>query len=109
MKPSRLETEATEQSLPPARTRGEQTLVPGVRPVTVRDWLRLLADAPPTARKPQKPLNVGLFDEDARNQFDLFVHAKRAGKPDCSADRPATDGLRCNSASNQTKEKTHET
>ena len=28
--------------------------------------------APLTPRVPQKPLNVGLFDEDARNQLDLF-------------------------------------
>lgn len=44
---------------------------PGVRPVTKRDRLALLADAPMRPRAAQKPLDIGLFD-DARNQLDLF-------------------------------------
>jgi hypothetical protein len=51
---------------------GEQTLIPGVRPITMRDRLRLRIDAPLAARKPQKPLDIGLFDEDGRNQLELF-------------------------------------
>jgi hypothetical protein len=51
---------------------GEQTLVPGVRPVSLRQRLALRMGAPLGPRKPQKPLNIGLFDEDARNQLDLF-------------------------------------
>ncbi|MBZ9763330.1 hypothetical protein LB553_20935 [Mesorhizobium sp. CA8] len=51
---------------------GEQTLVPGVRPITVRDRLNLLMDAPMRPRAAQKPLDIGLFDEAARNQLDLF-------------------------------------
>ena len=51
---------------------GEQVLVHGVRPVTDRDRLEILAAAPMAPRKPQKPLNIGLFDEDARNQLEMF-------------------------------------
>jgi hypothetical protein len=51
---------------------GEQTLVPGVAPITSRQRLAMMFAAPLTARKPQRPMNIGLFDEDARNQLDLF-------------------------------------
>lgn len=51
---------------------GEQTLFPGVRPITTRDRLAVLMDAPMRPRAAQKPLDIGLFDEAWRNQFDLF-------------------------------------
>jgi hypothetical protein len=51
---------------------GVQTLIPGVRPVSLRERLTLQASAPLTPKKSQKPLNIGLFDEDARNQLNLF-------------------------------------
>ena len=51
---------------------GEQILIPGVKPIALRERLALLLAAPLTSRKPQKPLNLGLFDEDARNQLSLF-------------------------------------
>jgi hypothetical protein len=51
---------------------GEQTLVPGVVHVTLRQRLAVLFAAPLAPRKPQRPMNIGLFDEDARNQLDLF-------------------------------------
>ena len=51
---------------------GEQMLIPGVRPVTVRERLALLMAAPLSPHKAQKPLDIGLFDEDARNQLSLF-------------------------------------
>lgn len=51
---------------------GEQTLVPGVRPVTTRDRIEARMAAPMIPRKPQKPLDIGLFDLAARNQLDLF-------------------------------------
>ena len=57
-------TETTEQ--------GEQMLVPGVAPVTLRQRLAILFAAPLASRKPQRPMNIGLFDEDARHQLDLF-------------------------------------
>ena len=62
--PTTVLTETTEQ--------GEQVLVPGVAPVTLRERLEQLFGAPLRSSKPQKPLNIGLFDEDARNQLDLF-------------------------------------
>ncbi len=51
---------------------GEQTLIPGVRPVSLRERLTLQARAPLIPKRQQKPLNIGLFDEDARNQLNLF-------------------------------------
>ncbi|MER9889853.1 hypothetical protein NKJ48_30125 [Mesorhizobium sp. M0114] len=51
---------------------GEQMLIPGVRPITARDRLALLMDAPMRPRAAQKPLDIGLFDEASRNQLDLF-------------------------------------
>ena len=51
---------------------GEQTLIPGVRPVSLCERLTLQASAPLTPKKSQKPLNIDLFDEDARNQMSLF-------------------------------------
>jgi len=51
---------------------GEQTLVPGVAPITLRQRLAVLLAAPLASRKPQRPMNIGLFDEDVRNQLDLF-------------------------------------
>ncbi|HLJ92764.1 MAG TPA: hypothetical protein VKU02_06160 [Gemmataceae bacterium] len=51
---------------------GEQTLISGVRPITERDRLQRRLEAPLQPRCQQKPLNVGLWDEDARNQLELF-------------------------------------
>lgn len=51
---------------------GEQVLVPGVPPISLRQRLAALFAAPLGPRKPQRPMNIGLFDEDARNQLDLF-------------------------------------
>lgn len=51
---------------------GEQFLLPGVPPLSLRQRLALLIAAPLGPRVPQKPLNVGLFDADARNQLSLF-------------------------------------
>ena len=51
---------------------GEQVLIPGVKPISLRDRLERLADSPLLPRKSQKPLNIGLFDEDSRNQLNLF-------------------------------------
>ncbi len=62
--PNEIATEQTEA--------GEQLLVPGVRPVSVRERLAHLADQPLVSRKTQKPLDIGLFDEASRNQLSLF-------------------------------------
>jgi len=54
---------------------GEQTLIDGVRPITLADRLAVLAAQPmrpkrnPTA--PQKSCDHGLFDEVSRAQLDL--------------------------------------
>ena len=51
---------------------GEQMLVAGVAPITPRDRLALRLAARLTPRAPQKPCDLGLFDEAARNQLSLF-------------------------------------
>lgn len=54
---------------------GEQTLIDGVRPISLNDRLAVLAAQPmrpkrnPTA--PQKSCDHGLFDEVSRAQLDL--------------------------------------
>ena len=61
-------TEPTEQ--------GEQMLVAGVAPVTIRDRLTLMALRPMAPRRnpnaSQKPCDHGLFDEVQRDQIDLI-------------------------------------
>ena len=59
-----LQYEPTEQ--------GDQALMPSVVPITARQRLELIAAAPLTADTPQKPLDIGLFDEAARRQLTLF-------------------------------------
>lgn len=51
---------------------GEQLLIPGVPAVSLRARLQLLMAQPLIPGKPQKPLDIGLFDEAARNQLSLF-------------------------------------
>lgn len=51
---------------------GEQTLIPGVRRVSIYERLMVLAAQPLGPKRLQKPCDLGLFDEVARNQMDLF-------------------------------------
>jgi hypothetical protein len=51
---------------------GNQTLVPGVAPITPAARLAMRADAPLLPKKPQRAINHGLFDTNARNQIELF-------------------------------------
>ena len=51
---------------------GNQTLVPGVAPITPRDQLAIRANAPMEPRKAQRPADHGLFDTNARNQIEMF-------------------------------------
>ena len=51
---------------------GNQTLVPGVTPITPRDRLALRANAPLEPKRPQRPIDHGLFDTTARNQIEMF-------------------------------------
>ena len=60
----RFETEATPI--------GNQTLVPGVTPITPRDRLAIRANAPMEPRKPQRPADHGLFDMVSRTQIEMF-------------------------------------
>ena len=68
-----------------ATPEGEQSLVPGVRPVTLGDRLALRAAAPIAPRRNpnavQKPCDLGLFDEAARDQIDMldFLRAANGG------------------------------
>ena len=65
---------------------GEQRLVPGVVPITMRDRLIWRAAAPLAPKKPQRGCDHGLFDLAARDQFDLF----RSAQPSRDAEaRPA--------------------
>jgi len=64
---------------------GEQTLVCGVRPVTLRDQLTAIANRPLQPRRnpnaQQKPCDVGLFDEVSRNQIDLLDYLAEQQPP----------------------------
>ena len=51
---------------------GNQTLVPGVAPITPRDRLAIRANAPLEPKKAQRPIDHGLFDTNARNQIEMF-------------------------------------
>ena len=51
---------------------GNQTLGPGVAPITPRDRLAIRANAPLEPRKAQRPADHGLFDTNARNQIEMF-------------------------------------
>lgn len=51
---------------------GSQTLVPGVAPITPRDRLAIRANAPLEPKRPQRPIDHGLFDTNARNQIEMF-------------------------------------
>jgi hypothetical protein len=62
--PIPFETEATHL--------GPQTLVPGVRPVSMKTRLEVLAAHPMASDKMQRPCDIGLFDDVARNQMELF-------------------------------------
>jgi hypothetical protein len=55
---------------------GEQTLIAGVKPIAGRDRLQMRLAAPLQPPCKQKPLNVGLWDEDARNQLELFQQTR---------------------------------
>jgi hypothetical protein len=51
---------------------GDQTLVPGVMPITPFARLLQRAAAPLEPKKPQRACDHGLFDLNARNQLCLF-------------------------------------
>jgi hypothetical protein len=51
---------------------GNHTLVPGVAPITPAARLAMRGDAPLLPKKPQRAIDHGLFDRNARNQIELF-------------------------------------
>lgn len=62
--PIRFEVEAT--------LAGVQTLVAGVAPITAAERLAIRANAPLGPKKPQRAVDHGLFDTNARNQIEMF-------------------------------------
>ena len=67
---------------------GEQRLVPGIAPITTRDRLQARMLAPLLPTRPQKPLDLGLFDMAARDQLDLFGISGRANRADPNGPPP---------------------
>lgn len=53
---------------------GDQYLIGDIKPVSQREKLELLATLPmqPKRARYQKPCDLGLFDDVARNQMDLL-------------------------------------
>ena len=51
---------------------GEQTLVPGVAPISPRERLEAEMRAPLQPQRTQQPMTIGLFDKDRRRQLHLF-------------------------------------
>lgn len=62
--PSPFEAEPTQA--------GVQTLVSGVAPITAVERLAIRANAPLGPKKPQRAIDHGLFDTNARNQIEMF-------------------------------------
>lgn len=73
---------------------GEQTLVAGVRPITLADRLAIRAAAPLAPKRnpnaEQKPCDHGLFDTTARDQLDL-IDALRAAQTETKGDAITPD------------------
>jgi len=51
---------------------GLQLMLGSVRPQTMRDKVRWLAEQPMQPRKQQKPCDIDLFDTESRKQLELF-------------------------------------
>jgi len=51
---------------------GVQMLVSGVAPITPALRMAIRADTPLLPKKPQRAIDHGLFDLNARNQIELF-------------------------------------
>lgn len=84
----------TETSLTEPTPEGEQGLVPGVTPITLRDRLVARISAPIAPRHnpdaAQKPCNIGLFDQVARDQSDL-IDFLRANNPGAHTPNPTKE------------------
>lgn len=51
---------------------GLQVVAPGIAPISLKQRLESRAAEPMRPRKMQRPCDVGLFDEAAKRQLDLF-------------------------------------
>jgi hypothetical protein len=51
---------------------GWQCLIPGVAPILDADHVKQRASAPLQSSRDQKPCDLGLFDQGARDQIDLI-------------------------------------
>jgi hypothetical protein len=61
-----------------ATPEGEQSLVPGVAPLTLGDRLAWRAAQPLAPSRPQRACDLGLFDLNARAQLELFAPRPRS-------------------------------
>ncbi len=56
---------------------GEQAVIEGVQPLTLRDRLQFQAGLPLQTKRPQRLCNLGLFDLDARRQVDWLDELRK--------------------------------
>lgn len=84
----RGETLSTERTI-----QGEQTLIPGVAPVTDRQRIEAQMGKPLTGGDRAMP-EGGLFDMDGRAQQDIFARAEVAKTPDIQPFIPSRQGSR---------------
>lgn len=56
---------------------GRQSLIGGVRPISLRERLALRAASPLEPKRPQQRCDHGLFDEASRRQTDLVDLLRR--------------------------------
>lgn len=59
---------------------GVQTLVPGIAPISLRARLERRMAGPLAPMKPQRPMDVGLFDAAARDQLEMFGPGGRVAR-----------------------------
>lgn len=71
---------------------GRQSLVAGIRPITMRDRLAFLAAAPMAPRAAQKRCDTGLFDLESRRQIDLVDELRRLDREAASQPKPSATG-----------------
>ncbi|MDZ5696737.1 hypothetical protein [Chelativorans sp. M5D2P16] len=88
-------TEATRPTATEITPEGEQVLVPGVAPITLRDRIVARMAAPMTPKRnpdaAQKPCDVGLFDQAARDQCDLIDFLRAAARDASTPDHKQED------------------
>ena len=71
---------------------GAQMVMRGVKPITLRDRLGVLAAAPMAPSAIQKLCDHGLFDMEARRQTDLVDELRRLDRREYFTPKPSTTG-----------------